>query len=396
MPSDPIVALEIGTSKTLAVVGELRDGGQMVVTGVGTTQSVGVRKGEVADIEKAAAGVRTAIGAAEESGSIDIHNVHLVVSGGHVRSIVNRGVLSLLHGGGEITREDVQQVTELARSVSLPHDRDVLHSINQFFTIDGGHVVQHPEGMEGVKLALDMLLLHGVRTRLRNTLKVVEHLKLEVGDVAFAGLCSALSVLTQEQRAGGVIMLDLGGGTTDYTVYTDGSLADAGVVAVGGDHVTHDITMAFNVPFAQAEYLKREAGCLPPAAGSPQRVMLPQDMGLGARTVDAGSLAAVIDARVHETLSVVRKQIESVDLRRIGGGVVLTGGASQMKGMTTVAERVFQLPCALARPRNIAGIAGVETPECSACIGMLQYGLQAASEREAVSPIKLIKRWLGR
>jgi cell division protein FtsA len=396
MPIDPIVALEIGTSKTMALVGELRDGGQLFVTGIGVTQSIGVRKGEVVDIEKAALCAKAAIAGAEESGQIDIRSVHLVVTGGHIGSLTNRGTLSLLHGGSEITKDDMRQVTELARSVSLPPDRDILHSVNQRYSIDGDHVVQDPEGLAGVKLDLDMLLLHGVRTRIKNSLKVIDLLKLETQDVAFGGLCSALAVLIREQKDGGAIVLDLGGGTTDYAVYSDGALADAGVLAVGGDHVTNDITMAFNLSSAQAEHLKIEAGCLPPQSGAPQRVSVPQDIGIGTRTVDAESLAAVIDARISETLSVVRRQVEKTGRMRVGGGVVLTGGGSRMKGLGTIVDRVFGLPCSVAKPRGVAGLASAEAPECSACVGMLRYGFQAVTEKEPSTPIRLIRRWLGR
>ena len=233
MALPPVVAVEIGTSKTIALVGEMRDDGHVMVTGMGEQTSMGVRKGEIIDFENAVTGVRAALEKAEENGSVSIRQVYLAVSGGHIQSVVNRGLVPVGDKDGEVMDEDIEQVMNVARAVSLPPEREMLHTICQNFCIDDQERVVKPEGMAGARLSLDMLVLHGLRTRLHNTVRVVRSVPVDILDVAFSGLCSALSVLTPEQKQGGVVVIDLGGGITDYLAYSDGVVAGAGALAVG-------------------------------------------------------------------------------------------------------------------------------------------------------------------
>ncbi|MBM4148080.1 MAG: cell division protein FtsA [Lentisphaerae bacterium] len=373
---DPVVAVEIGTTKTLVLVGERKEDGRVLITGMGMAESAGVRKGEVLDIDSANLSVSSAIKQAEETSSVDIGTVHVAVSGGHIESFPNRGKLSLA-GGGEITPEDVEQVTEIAQAVSLAPDREIIHTIRQSFTIDESHRVERPEGMHGAQLALDILVVHGVRNRLMAPVKPLKQLGIEVLDVVFGGLASAMAVLTPEQKSSGVILIDLGGGTADCVVYVDGYVASAGSLAVGGDHVTRDIVIAFKTSIAQAERLKRDSGCVRPGRGAPQRLTVTSDTGMPERTVDAVSLSAVIEVRVEEMFRVLRsKFVPDALLRRVGAGVILTGGGARLGGMDVVAGRVFELPCAVARPREVDGIAAADAPECSACLGLIEHGFR--------------------
>ncbi|MBN1558299.1 MAG: cell division protein FtsA [Lentisphaerae bacterium] len=379
MPVPPVVALEIGSTKVIALVGERRDDGHIMITGMGEGPSTGVRKGEIIDFDNAVVCARSALGMAEETAKVAIREVYLAVSGGHIRSQVHRGTVPVSGRGGEILREDVEQVMDVARAVNLPADRDVLHTICQQFTIDDEQRVIQPEGMEGSRLSLDMLVLHGVRTRLRNMINVAKNVPMDIADVTFSGLCSALSVLTPEQKKSGALVVDLGGGTTDYVAYAGNVVALAGAAAVGGDHVTNDIALGFNVPTSRAEKVKREWGSALPGDGEPDKtVKLPPEVGFAGRTIALQALNTVIHARADETLGIVSARLEEAGLgRQFGAGVVLTGGGARLRGMQELAERVFGLPCTIGKPRNVSGLAtATEGAEYATASGLVQYGFR--------------------
>jgi cell division protein FtsA len=272
----------------------------------------------------------------------------------------------------------------VAKSVNLPAERDILHSICQRFTVDEQTGIVKPEGMEGVRLSVDVLILHGVRSVLRNMARPVQALRMDVQDIAFSGLCSALAVLTPEQKTSGALVIDLGGGTTDYVAYAGGVLAAAGAFGVGGDHVTNDVALCFGIPQAQAERLKKEAGSAIVEAGDAgRRVSLPPEVGFPGRSVSIRSLHAVIGARMEETLEMIRGPLEKAGLlHQMAGGIVLSGGGAHLRNVCQLAEKVFGLPCAVGRPRGVSGLAtATEGPECAACLGMVQYGFRTQVSR---------------
>ena len=388
----PVVALEIGTAKTVALVGESRDDGTTMITGIGEHPTTGVRKGEITDLESALICVRAALQAAEDNAQVTIREVHLALSGGHIQSVVNRGSAPVIDPAGEITEEDVQHVMNIARAVNLPPDREILHTICQHFHIDDQEKVVRPEGLEGAKLAVDMLALYGVRSRMRNTVKVVRTVPMEVQDVAFSGLCSALAVLTPEHKESGVLLIDLGAGTTDYVAYAADTVAAAGAIGVGGDHVTNDIALAFNIPARQAEALKRESGgaMVDPSARA-QRLTLPPDVGFPERTITLHALQTVMNARLDETLTMIRSRIDPEIVSHIGAGVVLTGGGARCKDARLLAERIFGMPCSLGTARGVSGLAtAISGPEYATAIGMVRYGFKTAARAE---PNSLIGSW---
>ena len=375
----PIVALEIGTSKIMALVGELREDNHIVITGMGEHTSAGIRKGDMVDFEIARFCVKQALGAAEETAQVAIHQVHLALCGGNIQSLVNRGTIPITSANEGVTQDDVEQVTELARSVNLPADRQILHSIGQIFYVDGERVGR-PENFEGSTLALDMLILHAHSSHIRNTVRMLRNdLEMDVADTAFGGLCSALAVLTPEQKEGGVLVIDLGGGTTTFTAYAAGTFAAAGAYAIGGDHVTNDIALAFNIPRMQAELLKRERGsAISEDAGGPPRIDLPAEGGYPGRNISLPGLQTVIHLRMTEIFQLILREIERKGIvHQIGAGVVLTGGGAQMKGLSKLADRVFRMPCMIGRPIGYSGLAAAtEKPECATAAGLLRYAFK--------------------
>lgn len=394
----PIVALEIGTSKVVALVGELREDNHIVITGMGMHDSAGVRKGEMVDFENARICVKQALGAAEETAQVSIHQVHLALSGGDIQSLVNSGITPISNSAEGVTPDDVAEVTERARSVTLPPDRKILHSIGQIFYVDNERVAR-PENFEGTQLSLDMLILHAHESHIRNTVRLLRELQIDMADTAFSGLCSALAILTPEQKEGGVLVIDLGGGTTTYTAYAAGIFAAAGAYAIGGDHVTNDIALAFNIPRSQADRLKREVGsALAGDADRAARVPIPAEVGYQGRNVSLQGLQTVIHLRMTETFQLIRRDIERKGIiHQIGAGVILTGGGSQMKGLVTLAERVFKVPCMVGRPIGFSGLAAAtENPGCSSTAGLLRYAFKhATGGRRNTSIISRIRKVFG-
>ncbi len=383
MPASPvIVALELGTAKVIALVGEMREDGHIMITGMGEQPSRGISKGLVVDIDAAADATKAALAAAEESGEVTIRQVVLAVSGGHVRSDVHRGVVPV-RDRSEITRHDMQSVMNVAKAVNLPTDREVLHTICQHYCIDSQQRVVMPEGMEGARLELDMLVVHGLRSPMRNTIKAVEDLMIDVQDVVYAGLASGLSVLSVEQKKGGALVIDLGAGTTEYVAYAGGVIAATGALGVGGDHVTNDIALAFGIPERQAERCKLEHGGAVIPDEAEGKVAVAPGVGFSGRTISRQSLLTVVNARVDETLRMVRHRLEEDKVPpHLAAGVVLVGGGAHMPGVADLAAEVFGMPCATGRPRDVSGLAtATEGPEYATCTGLIQYACRKWQNR---------------
>jgi cell division protein FtsA len=402
MELPPFIALELGTTKVRALAGEARDDDHLMILGLGECASRGISKSEIIDFDAALSCARTALHLAEENAGVSIKQVHLLVKGGHVRTLVNRGSIPILNRGGEITRDDVEHVMDTARAVNLPGDQEILHSIGQHFYVDDQGGILNPEGMEGGKLAVDMLMIHGSRTRLRNVVKVVHSVPVDVQDVSFSGLCTALAVLGPEDKTQGALVLDLGGGATDYVAYAGGAIAAAGSISVGGDHVTNDLARGLQVTLPQAERLKEEFGsAVVDLAHRGDHVDLSGEGGAAARSrfVRLGDLQTITSLRQEETFTLIREELERQDLlHHLGSGVFLTGGGAYLNKATVLAERVFNLPCQMGQPRDVSGLAvATDGPEYAAPIGMLRYAIRTARRTQRSSFIaEWIKTLLGR
>ncbi len=399
MSIPPVAALEIGTTKIRLVTGEAREDGQVMITGLGEVPSRGVRKGDIVDFDIALESVKSALEDAEQRSPVKIHEVHLVVSGGDIQGLINRGSAPVHDASGEITFDDTEHCCETARAVSLPPDRQLLHTIPQRYFIDDHHVVVNPAGMEGTKLSVDMLLLHGVRGRLRNTVKVVRTVPTEVQDVAFGGLCAGLAVLTPEQKERGVIMIDLGGGTADFVVYARGAIAWAGSLAIGGDHITNDVARGLRVTSIQAEQLKEEFGnALIDLSMRGQKITVPAELGVPDRHVYLNDLHTIIHLRAEEIFDLIKHQLVNEDLLHLlGAGVVLVGGGSHLNNVDILAGKVFGLPSQIGKPRNFSGWTAVtENPEYAAPLGMVRYGLsnllRNGSSRGLIRLLEIFRR----
>ncbi|MCF7839096.1 MAG: cell division protein FtsA [Candidatus Marinimicrobia bacterium] len=384
MSLDPVIALEIGTSQVRALVGEDREDGSIMITSLGETPSRGVRKGQVVDFDNALACVRHVLERAEKDGNLQVELVHLLVTGGHIQSQANVGQTVIQDASGEIQEEDVEQACELARAIRLPAQHERLHSIVQHYLVDDRRV-DNPIGLEGARLSVSSLIISMRELYVRNAVRVVHSARVEVDDLAFSGLCAAQAVLTPAQKQNGVLVLDLGGGTTDYLAYANREIAAAGCLDLGGDHLTNDLAQGLNLPTAQAERLKQAEGCVWPPEGPNDRLLsLPADGSFAGRTVRTSDIHLILHARMSELLELVRDEIESKDLAaHFGAGVVLTGGGAQLRGVCELVTDVFRLPCCLGRPRGFSGLALVtDGPSYAAPLGLVRFAIQA-QRREA-------------
>src|SRR3954465_4681293 len=259
-PDSIIVGLEVGTSKICAVVGEMSAGGALNIIGIGQARSRGVRKGEIADASAAAEDIRSAIVEAEQMADAEIRSVYLGVTGGHIRGFTNRGVHPVVSADREITQEDVEDVIKNAKAINLPAENYVLHAIRQHFLVDGQDGIIDPVGMLGARVEVDMHVVHGHFNRLQNAIRSVKGLQVEVEAIIFNGLASSLALLTSEQKEMGALVIDIGGGTTEFVVYSNGIIKHTGVLAVGGDHVSNDLAYGLKMPLGRAEQLKIDHG----------------------------------------------------------------------------------------------------------------------------------------
>lgn len=386
--SFPVVALEIGTARVRALVGEEREDGYLMITGVAECPARGIRKGEITDFDNALACVEQVLQQVEKQSDVSIQEVHVALTGSHIQGAISRGTTPIIPADTEITQTDMDKVMESARAVSLPPDRMVLHSIHQQFFVDDQEGVINPEGMVGARLAVSMLILHGVRNRIMNVLRVATSAMVQVGSHAFGGLCSALAVLAPEQKESGCVVIDLGAGTTDYVVYANRCIALAGTLGVGGDHITNDLAMVLRVPTVAAEKIKFDVGAPPPGEPPPDQPYLIQPTsGFTGRTVRLHDVSAIIQARVEETLQLIAAELEKHKLLHLmGAGAVLTGGGAHLKNIEQVATSVLNMPSVVGRPRNVSGIATTtEGPEYAVTVGMLRYGLRQIGHQDARS-----------
>ena len=380
MAIPPIAALEIGTSQTVVLVGELDQSQRIKIIGKGTYPTTGVHKGQVVDLQHAKVGVEHAVKQASEQSQVDIGRVILAVSGGHIEASLNQGTTPIIARDHIVTQEDVEEVTNNAKTISLPDDRDIMHTIPQSYSIDGQAGIVKPEGLRGTQLLLNMLLIHAKKGPVENLRNVAIESQLDVDDVVFSGLCAALAVLTPDQKRNGVAVIDLGGGTTNYLAYAGNVMATAGSIAVGGEHVTNDLALAFNIPQTRAEELKLQFGSavISSSAGI-KRISIPNDFSKQDQFVSLKAFHTVMNARMAETLHIVRSRLHDNDvLTRLGTGIVFTGGGAAMPGLCELGQSIFGVPCTIGMP-SVFSPALDNVPNLHAyatAIGLIQYGIR--------------------
>lgn len=398
--SSIIVGLEIGTSKICAVVGEVNDEGTLNIVGLGQARSRGVRKGEIVDAPQAEDDVRAAIVEAEKMADVEIRSVYLGVTGAHIRGFNNRGVHPVVSADREISEDDMQDVIKNAKAINLPNENTVLHAIRQHFLVDGQDGITNPVGMLGSRLEVDMHVVHGNFNRLQNAIRLVKGMQLEVDEVVFGGMASSLALLTSEQKEMGALVIDIGGGTTDYVVYADGVVKHTGVIAVGGDHVSHDLAVGLKVPLSRAEQLKLEhGGAFVDDAVKGRVLAITNEVGLPFKEVNLEHLRRIMVLRLEEIFELVAQDVEKAGLMDyLRAGVFLCGGGARVTQLAQLAETVFEMPVTVGKPNSISGLkSALDQPEFSTAIGLVRFGsYQHRRREEKSSPGRGLKQILTR
>ncbi|HWD20668.1 MAG TPA: cell division protein FtsA [Verrucomicrobiae bacterium] len=372
-----IVGLEIGTSKVCVVVGEMTAGNSLNIIGLGQARSRGVRKGEIADASMAEEDVRNAIVEAEQMANVEIRSVYLGVTGNHIRGFNNHGVHPVVSSDREITDEDVQDVIKNAKAINLPQDHSIIHAIRQHFHVDGQSGVLNPVGMYGARVEVDVHVVHGHVNRLKNAIAVVKSLQVEVDEVVFGGLASALALLSNEQKELGALVIDVGSGATEYVIYSEGVIKHTGVLAVGGDHISNDLAYGLKVPLGRAEQLKLEHGAavLDPAVKG-QTATCASEVGLPPKTINLEHLRRIMALRLEETFGLIERELSPLGLLdRLRAGVFICGGGARIPEIQKLAENIFQLPAFLGKTNSISGLkSALDQPEFATAIGLVKFG----------------------
>ncbi len=392
--------LEIGTSTVRVLVGELRDDGIVTVTGIGEAESRGIRKGEITNRDHAISSVRAALKSAEENLRKSIHSVMLITSGGQAVGKTSTGIHKLVDSEDnqlmEVVAEDVEEVVEIARKVALPDNRIKLHTLQQYFQIDDTLNVTSPEGMTGEELRVDMLTIHGKRSTVDNFRKLVDDVPIECSDAVFSGLCAGMAVVNEEQKQAGVLVIDVGGGTTDFVLYKDGFIHAAGSFPVGGDHITNDLAVGLQIPTAQAEAVKvKDGSALTNLMERDHNISLPASQGFGGQMVRAVTLNTIVNARMDEIFALVKEHIDrhcpNVPL---SAGVFLTGGGAFLNGARDLGQKVFNVPCNHGRPVDVQGLPSVnEGPLYASHIGCIRYAASLRKVEEKPSLSRKLVQW---
>ncbi len=381
-------ALEIGTTRTVLAIGEVETGGRLKIVSHAEIPSSGIRKSQIIDINHVTQSIRSVLRANEKNQlaagiSMTIGNAFLVVKGQHIKADPFQGTAQV--AGAKVGTDDINEVVRESRKMALPRDRELLDIIDQAYGLDNLGGIHAPKGMSGRILKLDTLQIHADVNRINDARTAANEAHLEIREPLFAVTCAADAVLSEPERRNGVLVLDLGGGSTGFAAYTDGYPVSAGVIGVGGDHVTNDIAHAFQTTQAQAEELKIfDANAIIGASGGEPRVKIPGSSPLmESRTISRRALDTVVNARLKELFFIIREKLEEQDLlHRLHAGVVLTGGGAAMRGLDALIQRELGMPVRTGIPIHIDGLAETRNPETFAAVaGALLYAHRNYEEK---------------
>lgn len=376
-----IVGLDVGTSNTRAVIGEYDENGVLEITGVGVAPSTGLRRGVVVNIESTLAQVAAAVEAAELMSGREVKEAYVGVAGANIEGINSRGVVAVTGKGREITREDVDRVIEAARAVVIPMDREVLHVIPQTFIVDDQKGIRNPLDMIGVRLEAEVHIITGSVTTAQNLVKCVNRAGFKVERLLLQSLAAARATLSSDEKELGCLLVDLGGGTTDLLVYSEGAPYYTSVIPVGGAQVTNDISIMLSVPMDAAERLKRESASAWLEGVDPEEtVVVPGIGGRAPAETSRRRLCSIVQPRMEEIFRMTRERVEKMGhLRHISGGVVLTGGGALMQGATELAQDIFQMPVRVGNPITLGGLVDeYRSPLYATGVGLVLLGAESS------------------
>jgi len=397
-----IVALDIGTSKVAALVGEISAEGELEIIGIGTHPSRGLKKGVVINIESTVQSIQRAIEEAELMAGCQIDSVYAGIAGSHIRSLNSHGIVAVRDR--EVYPQDIERVLDAAQAMAIPADQRILHTLPQEYIIDNQEGVKQPLGMSGVRLEAKVHMVTCSVNAAQNIEKCIERCGLKVNDMILEQLASSYAVLTDDERDLGVCLVDIGGGTTDIAIFTHGAIRHTAVIPIAGDQVTNDIAMALRTPTQYAEEIKIKYACALTQLARPDEIIKVPGVGdKPPRELSRQALAEVVEPRYDELFTLIQDELRRSGYESmVGAGIVLTGGASKIEGVIELAEEVFHMPVSQGAPRNVAGLKDiVKNPVYATGVGLLIYGKQREDElRDRGKPrntggFSRLRKWLS-
>jgi len=400
-PDAIIVGLDLGTTKVCAIVGELKETGQVDIIGIGISPSHGLKKGVVVNIDSTVESVKKAVDEAELMAGVEIQSVYVGISGSHIKGINSRGVVAIKNK--EVGPSDVARVIDAARAVNIPMDQQILHVLPQEFIIDDQDGIKDPLGMFGVRLEAKVHIITGARTSIQNIEKSCHRGGLHVNDLVLQPLASSRAVLTTEEQDLGAVVVDIGGGTTDVALFLEGSLWHTEVLPIGGNHLTNDIAIGLRTPSSEAEKIKIRYGCaLSSLVKHEETLDVPSVGGRPPRLLSRQILSEIIEPRVEELFGMVQQRLKKTGFEDMfASGIVLTGGTALMEGLPEAAERFLGLPIRRGTPRNIGGLMDVvNSPIYATGVGLVLFGAENQEPaprlgRGRAGTMNKFWKWLG-
>jgi cell division protein FtsA len=399
--SNVIVGLDLGTTKTCVIVGEITPQGIDII-GIGSQPSEGLRKGVVVNIDSTVEAIKRAVDEAEHMSGCQISSVYAGIAGGHIKGQNSLGIVAVK--GREVDEEDVQRAVEASKAIAIPSDRDILHTLPQNFIVDDQDGIRDPVGMSGVRLEAKVHIVTGAATSIQNIVKSVNRVGLEINEIVLEQIASSDAVLSSDERDLGVALIDIGGGTTDIAVFTEGSIKHTAVLPVGGNYLTSDIATGLRTPLTEAEKIKIKYGCAFNALiAKDETIEVPSVGGREPREVSRQILGRIVEPRMEEILTMAYKEIVKSGYEDIlAAGIVLTGGTSVLEGITELAEQIFNMPVRRGSPVGFGGLTDVvNSPMYATGVGLVFYGSKHLS-RESMTKgggslfgdvFKKIKKW---
>ncbi|MBI4786615.1 MAG: cell division protein FtsA [Chloroflexi bacterium] len=386
--STPIAALDLGTTKTCALIAEMTDTGTLRILGAGISASRGLRKGVVTDVKEASHSIVAAVEQAERVSGFKIEAVHVGIAGAHIQSTNSRGVAAI-HNGRGVAQDDIDRAMEAAEAIAVPHNREIIHAIPRGYTLDGQDGVKDPLGMIGFRLEVEAHIVTGSAASIQNLIKAVEGAGLKVSGVVLEPIAAGEAVLTSAEKEMGVLLADIGGGTTDIGVFIDGSIWHTMVLPTGGIHVTNDLAVGLRTPFSAAEEMKIKYGQADPTLVAEDEMIDVAAFGEeGRRTVSRREVAEIIRARVDEICQLILTEVKRSGYDNLlPAGVVLCGGTAELAGMKAFAREALQMPVRLGTPRDIEGFTDrVSSPAFATSVGLAAWGWKESAVQARVAP----------
>jgi cell division protein FtsA len=374
-----IVSIDVGTTKICTLVGEIYEDGQLRIIGVGVAPSRGLRKGVVVNVHEATEAITASVRKAERISGYQITSAYVGVGGGHVSAINSRGVVGISRSARGISEFDIERALDAARAIAIPHNREIIHTIPRGYVVDGQEGVKDPIGMQGIRLEVETHIVTGASTSVSNLVKCVRDTGVEIDDLILQPLASGEAVLKDTEQEMGVVLADIGGGTTDIGIFIEGSIWHTVVLGTGGEHLTRDVAVGLRTPFNTAEELKIQYGHAVPASLTTDEMIEVTSFGNGARqSVSRMELSEVIEARAEEIMALILREVKRSGYDGLlAAGLVICGGSADLAGFRELGQQVLQLPVRVGRPYDLQGLTDVlESPAYATSVGLLLWGMR--------------------